>query len=218
MKTLLQLTICLLFANFLFSQCPVPTIIYPNGNEVFSPDSVLDVKVDYNPYPGFNAERSQLFYSTDGGNTWIFSDTILIDTNALFDNPVVTFQWTVPDIASNNCLLRFHKYETLSCYDMSDNTFTISPVISAVSQGFKTENDFVVFPNPALAGEELTVKSGSIQNSVDLQLMDRNGKLIREYLSVDTEVGITTGNMLPGLYYLLIKSDKEVIIEKLILR
>ncbi len=101
---------------------PLPVhVVRPNGEEVFS--------IGYTDTIKWTATISdvKLEYSTDSGNTWnIIENTI----------PAVTgkYSWLVPNVPSENSLVRISDVTDPLVFDVSDNVFTISepPVITVL--------------------------------------------------------------------------------------
>lgn len=67
-------------------------------------------------------------YSTDNGLTWTY-----IETNYYNASSSVSYNWTLPNTPSSECLVKVTDKNNLTKIDMSDETFTIAPAINIVN-------------------------------------------------------------------------------------
>jgi len=84
---------------------------------------------------------SKLEYSSDAGNSW----TIIIDSLFLVNN---SYDWLVPFISSNYCLVRVGEYPC--AYDQSNSYFTITYTVSVTNED-ELPTEFTLeqnYPNP----------------------------------------------------------------------
>jgi len=219
MKCFIPILIYFLFLNTLKSQCPVPIIISPNGDEELISESDFEIQFDYGIYDGYddewNSTIAYFYYSIDEGNNWILEDTILIDTSVLATNPIISYNWDIPILNSNNCLIKIHKYEW-GCWDESDNTFNIN--ISMSSTSYSLENKAKIFPNPAILGQVINIElERGNKESYEIELLDLNGKLIQKHSNIKGELGIKTDNIKSGTYILLVKTNLGIKSQKLVI-
>ncbi|WP_233189379.1 GPI anchored serine-threonine rich family protein [Geothermobacter hydrogeniphilus] len=97
---------------------PLPqqlTLVTPNGGEMLSVGATT--KITWLPYP--NAASYLLRYSTDGGTTWKWLRNNVTGTS---------FNWTVPNSLSDQCLLRINAKNAAGSFianDFSDTVFSI---------------------------------------------------------------------------------------------
>jgi len=117
------------------------TLVRPNGGEVFRTFTYEDIQWVSN-----EVENVSLDYTTDGGISWL---SLLISTNASLGN----FSWYIPNIISNQCLVRVKDYADPSVSDTSDGFFSIKlPEQSSIT---------LLSPNGGeqfLVGEDLIVE------------------------------------------------------------
>ena len=88
----------------------------PNGGESFVAGSRHVVSWRDLRFEGICPSTYELQYSTDNGNNWITDMTIGGRCSAL---------WTVPDVNSDECLVRVYDISEPDDGDQSDNVFTI---------------------------------------------------------------------------------------------
>jgi len=105
-------------------------LLAPNGGEVWQAGSSKNITWLANGTSNYY----NISYSTNAGSTWTS-----IVTNQNITNQ--TYNWTVPNYPSSQCLVRIQDYSNTSCMvDISDNLFTISPPTPVIT---------VTFPNSA---------------------------------------------------------------------
>ncbi|MCZ8286733.1 MAG: hypothetical protein O9353_14870, partial [Bacteroidia bacterium] len=88
----------------------------PNGGEVWQGATVQNIT--WNALGTSNTYN--IAYSTNGGTSWTN-----IVTN--YANSTGVYAWTVPNIPSNNCLVRVQDYVQNCMQDISASVFTITP-------------------------------------------------------------------------------------------
>src|SRR4030043_11623 len=99
------------------AEAPQVTVFHPNGGEVFSTGQIDTLRWSASDNIGVD---SLLFeFSSDNGNQWQYvSDLPLPDSS---------FEWTIPDVHSDQCLVRVRAYDAgfNMGADASDSAFTI---------------------------------------------------------------------------------------------
>jgi len=89
---------------------------YPNGGENFPSGSNQNII-----FSSLGVNFIKIEYTTDSGNSW-----------SLINSNVSTFSgnysWTVPNLVSTQCKIKISDVSNPNIFDISDNTFTISPV------------------------------------------------------------------------------------------
>ena len=88
-------------------------VTYPNGGQTLYPGSTCSITWTYTgtiPYVS-------LYYSTNGGSTWLTIATYVSNTSS--------YNWTVPNTPSTTCRVKVQNYSYSSEYDQSDANFTI---------------------------------------------------------------------------------------------
>ncbi|MBT7144330.1 MAG: hypothetical protein HN894_13460, partial [Bacteroidetes bacterium] len=111
------------------------TVTAPNGGETLTGGSTFDIS--------WTSDGSitwlDLYYSTDGGNNWVF-----IADHETNDG---SFSWTVPNVTTYNAKIMITEFSNSNVYDMTDGQFIINAVTNSVT---------VISPN---GGEVLTAGS-----------------------------------------------------------
>ena len=93
------------------------TVTSPNGGETLTP--FTNHTITWNAQGTSNTYN--ISYSTNNGSIW---NTIASNVNA----PGATYNWSVPNTPSTNCLVRVTDYVTGCMTDRSNSTFTIQPL------------------------------------------------------------------------------------------
>ena len=107
-------------ATFTINQVAYVVVTSPNGGEnwqVGSPSSQLITWV----YNG-TSTSFRIDYSTDNGATWIN-----IVNGLTAPSSPASYNWTIPNTPSNQCLVRVMDYNNNCRADQSDNVFSITP-------------------------------------------------------------------------------------------
>ena len=92
---------------------PWITLLTPNGSEEWAETTKQNITWSHN-----NAVNVILKYSIDNGLNYT---TITASTPAVDE----TYEWTVPENLSTQCLVKILVHENQTIYDVSDNTFSI---------------------------------------------------------------------------------------------
>lgn len=90
-------------------------ITYPNGGEIFTANND-----EFILWTDPSLPQVKIEYSTNGGSTWTFI------ANSTSFSGTGFYQWTVPNIASANCLIKITNTANASDFDISDATFEIA--------------------------------------------------------------------------------------------
>jgi len=93
----------------------VLTVTAPNGGERYLTNTPVDI--EYITEGDASISTVDIEYSSDNGSSWISIATGISNTG--------TFQWTTPNIESENCIVRVSSSENLTVNDISDGTFII---------------------------------------------------------------------------------------------
>lgn len=112
---------------------PQVTVISPNGGENWTVGSVRQIVWDAQA-----VQNVKLEYSTNNGSSWNYIATVPALMNKLDNNNEVetsngsiegtlgTYNWTIPNTPSQQCLVMVSDASNPAVYDVSDNVFTIS--------------------------------------------------------------------------------------------
>ena len=88
----------------------------PNGGENLTGCTTFPVTIE----AGGTSGTYKIELSTDGGSTW---DSLTVFNNA---NNFITYNWTVTNVSSNNCLLRVSDLNDPAKVDQSDAIFSLN--------------------------------------------------------------------------------------------
>ncbi len=107
-------------ANFTVTPAQ-PILLNPNGGEIWY--SGTSQEIQWNAATFYSNVR--LDYSTDNGVTWT-----LITSNA---NNYGYYYWTVPNLSSENCLIKASNTSNIGVNDVSNSVFTIKPAVTILT-------------------------------------------------------------------------------------
>lgn len=181
------------------------TIAAPNGGEIWVPGTQHTISW-YN-LTGFGTPPRIIFYSSDNGTTWIPIDTVPGST--------ASYSWTVPNVNSNQCLVRVQ--ESATAYDDSNGAFTISASAGVVENG--NDSKIIVYPNPVM--EYMTIKNNSLENPiVQVSVIDLQGKLVEtnKCEMPDQQIKIDMSVFAPGIYSLVIDQLHSTARKKIVIQ
>jgi photosystem II stability/assembly factor-like uncharacterized protein len=131
---------------------PEIQVIYPNGGETLTVGSEVEVAWNYTG----SITYLNLYYSTDGGDNWIFVDDGVLASN-------YSYIWTVPNTPSSECLFKIEDNGNTSIYDESNSLFTIQPAASTIQ---------VLYPNGNEVFEQNTLVEILFTATNDIQYVD----------------------------------------------
>ena len=100
---------------------PTPILTAPNGGQSFY--SGVSTTITWTPSSFFSTIR--LEYSIDNGNSWI-----LITSATTNDG---SYSWTIPNVDSDQCLVKAANSAIVAVYDVSDSVFTIKPAVTVIT-------------------------------------------------------------------------------------
>jgi len=112
-------------------------LVYPDGGETFYPDETITI--EWAILVGHNTLNWDLFFSSDGGNTW---EVIQLDIPV----ETLTYQWLVPESITTQGRIRIVMDNEGTDYEDMSGDFTIASV-SGISDKILL-SDAKVFPNP----------------------------------------------------------------------
>ncbi|RLD77396.1 MAG: hypothetical protein DRJ07_14755, partial [Bacteroidetes bacterium] len=145
-------------------------------------------------------------YSIDNKQTFKIIAEEISDTFYHWDNPDIT--------TGENIWLKITAYsidKTLLNSIISNNSSFTLPV-----QQFN-KNEIVLFPNPS--SKKFLIKLSQNTPSLDYQIIDLNGKIIKEDKVNNTSVlKIETQNFKPGLYFIKLNSDNKTMQSKFLVK
>ena len=89
------------------------SVISPNNGEAYTTGQMYPIYWDWTG----SFTNVKIEYSTDGGGTWNTITTLTQNDGSYY--------WTVPNYPSNTCRIKITNTAEPSCFDISDNNFTI---------------------------------------------------------------------------------------------
>ena len=99
--------------------------------------------------------------------------------------------------------------------DISSDTIKLNITVGTTGMKLNTQNDFVVYPNPAT--DNITVSYSPTEAYSQVSILDITGKVIK---SINTEMGnvvpVFIGDLAKGIYYVQMKGQKGSKIQKII--
>ena len=109
-----------------FTILPVPgqatvQVTSPNGGEAWSVSSQQNVT-----WTSSNVTNVNIDYSTNNGGLWLNVTSSLPAAGG-------SYSWTIPNTPSTQCLVRISDASLPSRFDVSDNVFTILPLVTVTS-------------------------------------------------------------------------------------
>ncbi len=171
-------------------------LLYPNGGERLSADSIVKIRWKANNLQG----KLFLAYSADGG-PWRLIDS----ADARQGNDSLT--WSVPDIASTNTHIMVSTADGL-VKDLTDNGFRL---ISIGTTGVKSRSNVPggltligSFPDPASSSTEIRWTQ-NVSGHVLLRIYDLNGRAVQNVDIGEREAGemravLDVSKLAPGMY------------------
>lgn len=188
-------------------QIPPPklTIIQPNGGENLKANTSFEIKWSFS---GEN-HKIKIYFSSDDGNSWTAISNEI-------DATVLNYNWTVPDMNSENCKIRIKDAETNgNVIDVQSQTkFKISTELSIKDSYFSDMIKILYERNL----EAIIVQSK--ENDLELKtinLFDINGNLVANY-NVDALLNqyiIPVNQMSSGIYLIGLNLSDRVEVKKI---
>ena len=192
---------------------PTLTVTAPNGGENWVAGTVRSVKWNRQDVNNIKIE-----YSTDNGSVWI----VVVESRPA--GGIRSYNWTIPNTPSTQCLVRITDVDNASINDVSNNTFTIQPIVSVddVISEIPEEYDlYQSYPNPF--NPSTTIKF-SLPEATDVSLIIYNtlGQKVAQLVSSKLDAGRYSyqwdaGDIATGLYIYELRTDKFVSVKKMML-
>ncbi len=160
---------------------------YPKGGETFAAGEIIEIK--WQVWENHSEHTDwDLFFSSDGGTNW---EIIQLDIPKAPETYNRHFNWTVPEIVTEQALIRILMDGTEEPYDSIRGVFTIDITTSvlALEEDPKNFTLYSNYPNPfnpATTIEFSLPKAGF----VTLVVYDITGQKISELVSGDKMAGV----------------------------
>ena len=174
-----------------------------NHNITWTRQAVAQVKIEY---------------STDNGSAWI---VVVASVPSIFGS----YNWTVPNTPSTQCLVRISDASNASVNDVSDNTFTIEGDVSVedLKSGIPEEYDlYQSYPNPFNPSTVIEFSLPEDVGNVNLSIYNALGEKVAELVNTALTAGNyryqwNAQNLATGMYIYELRTEKFVSFKKMIL-
>ena len=105
----------------LFQDKQLFSVTSPNGGEDWNVNSQQNIT-----WTSSNVTNVKIDYSTNNGGVWL---------NVVSSVPAASgsYSWTIPNTPSTECLVRISNASLASIFDVSDNVFTIVPLVTVTT-------------------------------------------------------------------------------------
>ncbi len=182
-------------SNSLFGIDPIPsvTVVKPNGTEVWDIGTKQNIQ-----WTSINVAEVKIEYSTNSGSAWV---EVISKTSAANS----TYQWTIPNTPSKNCLVRISDVTDANNKDQSNVVFTIQVPVSVNEQALPAEFClYQNYPNPFNPSTIITfgiplVEGESNNLHVLLKIYDMLGQ---------EQITLVNEDKVPGVYSITLSLDK----------
>ncbi len=176
-------------------------ITSPNGGEELEPNSICRIEWESDDSV---VDYANIYYSIDNGETWTLIKGGVLASLHYYD-------WTVPDIETDNALIKIEDYNNNAFYDVSDNVFKIG------NTSIKDLKNIYNITIPTLSTNGIAVKYELTNSSLlRVKIYDSAGRLIKdEKLQFKRGKGVQN---IPvnskGIYFVKIYDDKNKLIKE----
>lgn len=205
----------LLFAASINVSAGHVLLLNPVGGEAFYPG--INVTISWKVQIEHVPVDWDLYFSPDGGETW--------QELGSFNKEVLEYQWTVPNIETEQGQIRIVQDNEGEDYDAISPNFRISKsgVITAIEDplGSSAEFQFLInYPNPFQSSTTIEFALGR-DNPVSLEIYNAQGAKVATLMDAELSAGqySTTWNAAgtkPGLYLFRVQAGRFVETRKLI--
>jgi hypothetical protein len=127
----------------------------PNGGEIFEVGDSYSLSW----VSSSSSDRFRVYYSTNNGSTWTLITSTYSDS----------YNWTVPNIPSTDCLIKVVDYYNTCIFDVSDANFTISEPLPEITVNYPNSGTYYYNNNMSISwdSEYLTSEFVQIEVSYD---------------------------------------------------
>ena len=191
---------------------PTITVTVPNGGEIWEGNTNHLIR-----WTRQEVSVVKIEYSTNNGSTWI---VVIAARPAAFGS----YNWTVPNTPSTQCLVRISDTSNTSVNDISDSTFTIEQSVSV--EDLRSEipdeyNLYQCYPNPFNPSTMIEFSLPEMAN-VKLSIYNALGEKVAELVNTSLQAGKYQYNwnasgVATGMYIYELRTDKFVSVKKMLL-
>lgn len=189
-------------------------LIYPTGGETFIPNETITIQWEELISHGDN--NWDLYFSTDGGNTWL---TITTDLS----KSILEYEWSVPEYETTTGRIKVIQDNIGSDYEASSGDFTISQTTNVKFQTFDTKEFYLypAYPNPFNSSTVISFNLPE-KGQVKLKLFNIAGEEIKTFINSEMEQGLHQFRMVAddissGVYLYTIETKNALETRKIIL-
>lgn len=179
-------------------------LLSPNGGEDLEGESEFDIQWDSEIVNNVTIE-----FSFDNGLSW----STVVSGIAADEDP---YSWEVPNINSNDCIIRISHASQPVLYDENETAFSISEIQGIDDQD--PSNQFSLSPNPA--DDLLTIYFSNNHLLVgSIEVYNLNGELVLEKkpaYDVKDEIQLNINSLTNGTYLIRINSGDKSNIQRFI--
>ena len=192
---------------------PMVTVTAPNGGENWVVGTAHQVK-----WTRQDVSYIKIEYSTNNGSVWI----VVVPSRLA---ALGSYNWTIPNTPSTQCLVRISDVDSAAVNDVSDNTFTIEDIVSVddLRSGLPKEYDlYQSYPNPFNPSTVIEFSLPEDVANVKLSIYNALGEKVAELVNTSLQAGRyqyqwNARNVATGMYIYELRTDKFVAIKKMIL-
>jgi len=195
---------------------PVVQVFSPNGGEIWYWNEVHQIQ--WNSSDNIGIDSVNIYLSVDSGATYPYRV-------AHFDTNDSIFDWTIPHIYSNKCLIKVLAYDLSENigFDLSDSCFTIGEVGIGENK--------ILYPiqfalnilsaNPCHTNFIIQL-AVPLKTQVKINIYDITGKLIKTIINKTMEPGYYIFNLdaekIPaGIYFISVKTREFSTVKKIVI-
>ena len=193
---------------------PTITVTVPNGGEIWEGNTNHLIR-----WTRQEVSVVKIEYSTNNGSTWI---VVIAARPAAFGS----YNWTVPNTPSTQCLVRISDTSNTSVNDISDSTFTIEQSVSV--EDLRSEipdeyNLYQCYPNPFNPSTMIEFSLPEMAN-VKLSIYNALGEKVAELVNTSLQAGkyqynwnVPQSGIATGMYIYELRTDNFVSVKKMLL-
>jgi hypothetical protein len=201
-------------ATFTITAAPISmvTVTSPNGGEIWEAGTNHNVT-----WTRQAVSQVKIEYSTNNGSGW---------TLVVASVPAVagSYNWTVPNTPSTQCLVRISDASNASVNDISDNTFTIEGGVSVeyLNSGIPDEYSLSqCYPNPFNPSTMIEFSLPETVGNVQLSIYNMLGEKIEELVNMAMSAGYyryqwNAENIAAGMYLYELRTNNFVSVKKML--
>ena len=199
-------------ATFTITAGPTITLTAPNGGETWLAGTVNQIT-----WTRQGVTLVKIEYSTDNGSVWL---EVIASTPAA----IGSYNWTIPNTPSTQCLVRISAVNNAAVNDVSDNTFTIEEGVSVEDLKSGIPDEYTLYqnyPNPFNPSTKIRFgipNSEQVNIEIFNELGEKVASLLNSILSAGFyEVDFDASNLSSGFYFYKISAGNFNETKKMIL-